>query len=74
MTYYCVIINKIIFGEKKMRNYIKGKGIKGLLFSIIVALVFFILSITKAFSTVDNLIMDIYQKPSTTSSITIIAI
>ena len=57
-----------------MRNYIKGKGIKGLLFSIIVALVFFILSITKAFSTVDNLIMDIYQKPSTTSSITIIAI
>ncbi len=58
----------------RMKNYIKNKGLKGLLFSVFVALVFFILSITKAFSSVDNLIMDINQKQSATSSITIIAI
>ncbi len=57
-----------------MKNYIKNKGLKGLLFSVFVALVFFILSITKAFSSADNLIMDINQRQSTTSAITIIAI
>ena len=58
-----------------MKNYIKNKGLKGLIFSALMALVFFTLSITKAFYSVDNLIMDINQRPSTTSeNIVIIAI
>ena len=58
-----------------MKNYLKEKGIKGLVFSITCSVLGFILLILDAFLWVNNVLMDdIYQSPKKTSDIFIIGI
>lgn len=48
-----------------MRKFIKTKGLKGLIFAILLSGIFFILVITNCFFGMNNFFMDrIYQKPS----------
>lgn len=59
-----------------MKNIIKKRGIKGIAFSLVLSLIFFILIITGAFTNMNNFFMDsIFQKPKpTTKDIYIVAI
>ena len=69
------IINKNRISVIIMKNYLKEKGIKGLVFSITCSVLGFILLILDAFLWVNNVLMDdIYQSPKKTSDIFIIGI
>ena len=51
-----------------MKNFFKAKGIKGIIFSLVITMIFFILLITDAFLGINNFFMDrIYQKERTTN-------
>lgn len=58
-----------------MKNYLKEKGLRGLIFSFSCTILGFILLILDAFLWVNNILMDdIYQEPKKTSDIFIIGI
>lgn len=59
-----------------MKKYFKQKGIKGIIFSAVIALIYFVLQISGAFTGLNNFFMDrMYQKPKATNNdIIIVAI
>ena len=51
-----------------MKNFFKAKGIKGIIFSIVITLLFLILLLTDSFLGINNFFMDrMYQKEKTTN-------
>ena len=55
--------------EISMKEFFKRKGIKGIIFSITFAIIYFILYISGAFNGLNNFFMDrIYQKPKATNN------